>query len=162
MLNILSNLNNRLRSEVDRIGISKLSRELGIARNTIYNWCEKGNIPLDKLSLLGEYGLDINYIVSGTKEYPALSAEETVIISKYREADISMKKEILMLLLVGSVETPTRNENKAENTSECDQFYDKKQKVENMSSSNLNDGKVKIKAKGVQSQAAFNITNNGK
>lgn len=162
MLNILSILNNRLRSEVDRIGISKLSRELGIARNTIYNWCEKGNIPLDKLFLLGESGLDISYIISGTKEFPVLSAEETVIISKYREADFSRKNEILMLLLAGSNGSQNNVVNKVENTGTEDQFNAKKQNVDNASSSNHEGGKVKIKAKGRQSQAAFNITNNGK
>jgi phage repressor protein C with HTH and peptisase S24 domain len=36
-----------------------------MARNTLYNWCEKGNIPLDKLILLGEAGVDVHYVVFG-------------------------------------------------------------------------------------------------
>ncbi|WPO67580.1 S24 family peptidase [Acinetobacter haemolyticus] len=54
----------RLRKEIDRIGVSELARSTGFARNSLYNWCEKGNIPLDKLLLLGEYGVDVDYVVS--------------------------------------------------------------------------------------------------
>ncbi len=54
----------RLRKEIDRIGVSELARSTGFARNSLYNWCEKGNIPLDKLLLLGEFGVDVEYVVS--------------------------------------------------------------------------------------------------
>jgi len=65
VLVILSKMAERLRAEVDRIGISDLARKTGSARNTIYNWCEKGNIPLDKLLLLSNFGVDIDYVISG-------------------------------------------------------------------------------------------------
>ena len=68
MLVILNRLAERLRAEVDRIGISDLARKTGSARNTIYNWCEKGNIPLDKLLLLSDFGIDIDYVISGNKK----------------------------------------------------------------------------------------------
>lgn len=55
----------RLRSEIDRIGVSELARASGFARNSLYNWSDKGNIPLDKLLLLGEFGVDVDYVVSG-------------------------------------------------------------------------------------------------
>ena len=55
----------RLRTEVDRIGVSELARASGFARNSLYNWCEKGNIPLDKLLLLGEFGVNVDFVVSG-------------------------------------------------------------------------------------------------
>lgn len=55
----------RLRKEIDRIGVSELARASGFARNTLYNWCDKGNIPLDKLLLLADFGLDVDYVVSG-------------------------------------------------------------------------------------------------
>ncbi len=65
MCNILNNFNERLRAEVERIGVSELARRIGGTRNTLYNWCEKGNIPLDKLMLLGQHGVDVQYIVLG-------------------------------------------------------------------------------------------------
>jgi len=68
VLVILNKLAERLRAEVDRIGISDLARKTGSARNTIYNWCEKGNIPLDKLVLLSDFGIDIDYVISGNRK----------------------------------------------------------------------------------------------
>lgn len=59
----MSTFTERLRKEIDRIGISELARVTGFARNSLYNWCEKGNIPLDKLLLLGEFGVDVEYVV---------------------------------------------------------------------------------------------------
>lgn len=55
----------RLKSEIDRIGISELARKTGFARNSLYNWCDKGNIPLDKLYQLSEYGINIQYVLFG-------------------------------------------------------------------------------------------------
>nr|WP_227591454.1 S24 family peptidase [Acinetobacter sp. Marseille-Q1620] len=60
---ILSIFLQRLRSEIERIGVSELARKAGVARNSLYNWCEKGNIPLDKLFLLAEHGVDVDYIL---------------------------------------------------------------------------------------------------
>lgn len=62
---ILSKFIERLQSEIDRLGVSELARSTGFARNSLYNWCEKGNIPLDKLLILGSYGLDVDYVVTG-------------------------------------------------------------------------------------------------
>lgn len=53
----------RLRSEIDRIGVSELARKTGFARNSLYNWSDKGNIPLDKLFILVQYGVDINFVL---------------------------------------------------------------------------------------------------
>ncbi|UUN96164.1 peptidase S24 [Acinetobacter bereziniae] len=53
----------RLRLEIDRIGVSELARKTGFARNSLYNWSDKGNIPLDKLLLLSQHGLNINFVL---------------------------------------------------------------------------------------------------
>ncbi len=61
----MSNYQERLREEIERVGITTLSKKLGIARNTLYNWSEKSNVPLDKLMAMGEHGLDVDYVISG-------------------------------------------------------------------------------------------------
>lgn len=57
----------RLREEVERLGVSALSRRLGVARNTLYNWAEKQNIPLEQLFELAEAGADLSYILTGQR-----------------------------------------------------------------------------------------------
>ena len=63
----MSNPEDRLREEIEAKGVSSLARALGIARNTLYNWCEKGNVPLDKLFALGAEGVDVDYVLTGTR-----------------------------------------------------------------------------------------------
>lgn len=60
---ILSKFEDRLRLEIDRIGVSELARKTGFARNSLYNWSEKGNIPLDKLFVLTQHGVNLNYVL---------------------------------------------------------------------------------------------------
>lgn len=61
------NIATRLSQEIDRIpgGITVIAKRLGKARNTIYNWCDKGNIPADQLVLLEALGVDVLYVISG-------------------------------------------------------------------------------------------------
>ncbi len=61
----MSNYQERLTQEIERVGITVLSKKLGIARNTLYNWSEKSNVPLDKLMAMGEHGLDVGYVILG-------------------------------------------------------------------------------------------------
>lgn len=105
MLIILSDFSNRLRAEIDRIGVSALARNMGTARNTLYNWCEKGNIPFDKLLLMGDFGVDVSYVINGAKEVNLLTAEESILVSKYRQANDKSKHKALMLLLGSEVES---------------------------------------------------------
>lgn len=151
---------NRLRSEIDRIGVTELARNLGSARNTIYNWCEKGNIPLDKLMLLSEFGVDINYILTGTKDQAALTAEETILVQKYRFSDQNTKKNILLMLLTGTDATGSVV-NSPTNSGSGTQLNGTNPTINNAAPSNSKDvnGNVSIKARGKHSQAAFNIKN---
>ncbi|MDC5071312.1 helix-turn-helix domain-containing protein [Acinetobacter baumannii] len=98
----MNNINERLRAEVDRVGVSRLSRDLGIARNTLYNWCEKGNIPLDKLLLLKDYGLDVDYVITGQKSAPPVGPEGLIVAHKFEQTTTEIKNKVLMLLLTGS------------------------------------------------------------
>jgi transcriptional regulator with XRE-family HTH domain len=61
----MSTPSERLRTEAEARGVAQLARDVGVARNTLYNWFEKGNVPLDKLLALGEAGIDIAYVVTG-------------------------------------------------------------------------------------------------
>lgn len=59
----MSNFTERLCFEIDRLGVSELARKTGFARNSLYNWSEKGNIPLDKLFVLAQHGLNMNFVL---------------------------------------------------------------------------------------------------
>jgi len=67
MSKILSSAGDRLREELERCGVSHLARVLGVARNTLYNWAEKGNVPVDRLAALGDAGVDIAYVLTGER-----------------------------------------------------------------------------------------------
>lgn len=59
----MNSFTERLRFEIDRVGVSELARKTGFARNSLYNWSDKGNIPLDKLFILAQYGVDMNFVL---------------------------------------------------------------------------------------------------
>ncbi|HDS7101866.1 TPA: AlpA family phage regulatory protein [Escherichia coli] len=61
----LEKIHARLISELKRVGPLAVSKSTGISRATIYNWMEKGNIPLDKLVVLGVAGVDVAFILTG-------------------------------------------------------------------------------------------------
>ncbi|MBZ0098990.1 MAG: helix-turn-helix domain-containing protein [Taibaiella sp.] len=66
----MSTFGKRLGEEIDRLkNISQIAKRLGVARNTIYNWIAKGNVPLDKLMDLGDMGVDVQYIISGVRTF---------------------------------------------------------------------------------------------
>ncbi|WOE43157.1 XRE family transcriptional regulator [Acinetobacter chinensis] len=75
----------RLRSEIERIGVSELARKAGVARNSLYNWSEKGNIPMDKLFLLAEYGVNVDYILNGQSQDATGSAMDEFGLIPVRE-----------------------------------------------------------------------------
>jgi len=57
----------RLKQQIEALkgGVTAAANHLGKSRNTIYNWLEKGNAPIDQLEKLGEIGVDIHYVVTG-------------------------------------------------------------------------------------------------
>ncbi|HIA1612247.1 TPA: helix-turn-helix transcriptional regulator [Salmonella enterica] len=92
MSNILDGLHDRLVSELKRVGPLVVSRVTGISRATIYNWMEKGNVPLDKLSLLASAGVDVTFILTGSYVVPEAAeygtvknADEAEMLAEYRE-----------------------------------------------------------------------------
>lgn len=91
----MSNHDERLRAEIERLGVSNLARALGIARNTLYNWAEKGNVPLDKLLALGAEGVDVQYIMTGQRITPnGLSPKEEALLDNYRNSTEQGKKAV--------------------------------------------------------------------
>ncbi|EII2806818.1 hypothetical protein LG734_001751 [Salmonella enterica subsp. enterica serovar Java] len=94
MSNILDGLHDRLISELKRVGPLVVSKVTGISRATIYNWMEKGNVPLDKLSLLASAGVDVTFVLTGNYVVPEASeygtvrnADEAEMLAEYREGD---------------------------------------------------------------------------
>lgn len=92
MSKILDGLHDRLASELKRVGPLVVSKATGISRATIYNWMEKGNVPLDKLSLLALAGVDVTFILTGGYIVPEASnygtvnnADEAEMLAEYRE-----------------------------------------------------------------------------
>ena len=73
----MSGYRDRFETEVNRAGVSRISQTLGIARNTVYNWMANGNVPLNQLLALEGLGIDIVYVLTGTRrsELPGLESE---------------------------------------------------------------------------------------
>ncbi|MFV0600947.1 MAG: S24 family peptidase [Brachymonas sp.] len=63
----MSTARDRLESEINKFELSELANDLGVARNTIYNWMAKANTPLNYLVALKARGVDVEYIISGER-----------------------------------------------------------------------------------------------
>lgn len=52
---------------MERVGAgpTAIAKKVGVARNTVYGWVEKGGIPADKLAEMGGLGIDSTYILTG-------------------------------------------------------------------------------------------------
>ena len=79
---ILNSYAERLRQEIDRIGVSELARKTGFARNSLYNWCDKGNIPLDKLYVLAQHGVNLGFVITESSD-SAQNIEQHTIDSEF-------------------------------------------------------------------------------
>lgn len=101
----LENLHTRLVEELKRVGPPVIAKQTGIARATVYNWMEKGNVPMDKLALLETAGADVNYILTGqrtdgaaaapvTAPAPALSRRALAVAQNYEATSEEGKKII--------------------------------------------------------------------
>ena len=88
MLKIMSEIGERLLEEVDRLGgVSVVAKQLQAARNTIYNWTKKGNIPATDLIELEAMGADAVYILTGRRSCGALPPREAALVDNYRATD---------------------------------------------------------------------------
>lgn len=112
----MSTKEERLREQIDARGVSELARSLGVARNTLYNWCEKGNVPLDKLYALGEAGVDVAYVLTGRRLSAAREAEGSYMIRANAEREARGEPPIpgLVEALQGLADTDRRIAARAE------------------------------------------------
>ncbi len=74
----MSGFGERLREELGGKNVSEVARALGVARNTIYNWADKGNAPLGLFAQLMEHGVDLGYVLTGVRsiERPGMQQSE--------------------------------------------------------------------------------------
>lgn len=107
----MSNCRDRLEQEINKIGVSAVSSGLGVARNTVYNWLAKANIPLTSLKALEGLGADVRYILFGDEgsEPEACSnasgheiaPDEELLLEAYRGMKPAKRKALLAELLTG-------------------------------------------------------------
>ena len=101
----LENLHVRLVEELKRVGPPVIAKQTGIARATVYNWMEKGNVPMDKLALLETAGADVNYILTGQRSgvaaaapvatpAPAVSAGDRTLLENFHAAPAQVQAGI--------------------------------------------------------------------
>lgn len=94
----MSTFHDRLGSEIERLGVSWVANAMCVARNTVYNWIGKGNVPLNNLMQLMGLGVDVVYVVTGEIAQSALSQEEQELVSLYRAAPLLVKKAAVAVL----------------------------------------------------------------
>lgn len=82
----MSSYLDRFQEEINRIGVSAVSDHLGVARNTVYNWMGKANIPLNYLVALQGLGVDVLYVIDDKRSGDSLSADEHELLDLFRSA----------------------------------------------------------------------------
>lgn len=95
MIKNMSTIGKRLSEEIERLGgVSEVANKIGTVRNTIYNWIQKENIPINKLVDLGKLGADQVYILTGIHNENNLQPRESALIDNYRNSNEKDKKVI--------------------------------------------------------------------
>ncbi|QEW05632.1 XRE family transcriptional regulator [Nitrincola iocasae] len=97
----MSSARDRLEEEINKIGVTAISTGLGVARNTIYNWLAKANVPLNYLVALKGFGADVHYIVSGERSTTSLSSDEQELLELFKTAPLAVKAAVLGALTAG-------------------------------------------------------------
>lgn len=100
----MSKLGARLGDEIERLGgVAAVATQLRIVRNTIYNWIQKENIPINKLLELGLLGADTTYILTGKRgDFGKLQPREEALLDNYRNSDEKNKKVIEQVALIAA------------------------------------------------------------
>ncbi len=106
----LENLQVRLVEELRRVGPPVIAKQTGIARATVYNWMEKGNVPMDKLALLEVAGADVNYILTGERSLsmPATDPAEQVLLDSYRRCSAQARQNLIQTAVLLSAGLPSK------------------------------------------------------
>ena len=81
----------RLKEEIETLkgGVTAAAEHLQKSRNTIYNWFEKGNVPVDQVTKLGEIGVDLGYVFMGVRTSEHAIAKVPESFNKVHESSFS-------------------------------------------------------------------------
>lgn len=122
----MSGYRDRFEKEINRVGVSRIAQVLGVARNTVYNWMANGNAPLNQLLALEGLGIDIVYVLTGTKldvqglrdsevhqvnqnvRPYGLSDDEAALLDAYRSSTPEMQAAALRVLTASPIAEPSR------------------------------------------------------
>ena len=106
----LENLQVRLVEELRRVGPPVIAKQTGIARATVYNWMEKGNVPMDKLALLEVAGADVLYVLTGQRSpsMPAADPAEQVLLDSYRRCSAQARQNLIQTAVLLSAGLPSK------------------------------------------------------
>lgn len=91
----------RLKDERERIGLNQTAFAAvgGVSRMAQINY-EKGvRFPdLEYLEAIAKIGCDIQYIVIGKRSSAALTDDETILLEKFRSANLQLKAAVMAVL----------------------------------------------------------------
>lgn len=125
-------IGSRLKEERERLGFTQP------AFAALANTTKKSQIDYEKdvtqpkagyLSVIANVGADVQYIVTGLHSQQALAQEESLLLVRYRQADVQTRNKLLMLLLADAEVTSSNVANTINNTGKGDQFNAKKQVI---------------------------------
>ena len=92
----------RLREERERLGMSQpaFAAIAATTKQTLFSW-ETGKTAPDgfQLSVLAGAGVDVMFVLSGTRNASALSADEATVLQYYREATPAVRRAALGALI---------------------------------------------------------------
>ena len=151
----------RLKNERLRLnlGQSDIADATDVSLKTVQRWEKEVAIPSDKLALLANCGIDVQYVVTGQRSSNVLPTDEVLILEKYRQASPEIKNKMLMLLLSGAETTPSVVKD-LENTRNNIENSDTNQGVDSPVSTSQS--KTKVKAKKVDNIIGNVVGGNGK
>lgn len=101
-----------MKEERSRLGFTQpqLAELLGSSKRTLVDWENEKSSPTAKqLMTMSNLGFDVSYLLTGVRSVQSLSAEEQLILDKYRSASAEVKNQMLLLLLSGSVSQGIHN-----------------------------------------------------
>ena len=95
-----------MRAERERLGLSQSdfgAAAGGVDRKSQFNYeCGKRSPDADYLAAAAALGVDVRYVITGLRDYqppPALSADEQVMLTHWREASSATRKAALGALV---------------------------------------------------------------
>ncbi|WP_082608229.1 helix-turn-helix transcriptional regulator [Acidovorax sp. Root219] len=106
-------IGDRLRAERERLGLTQpaFAEVAGAKKRTLIDW-EKGvsSPTAAQLAALAGLGVDVQYVVTGSMAPPALGAEESTLLSYFREATPEVRRAAMGALIGAgpSAQAPNR------------------------------------------------------